>query len=179
MKHSIFIGTAGWSVPAAHTEYFSGEGTHLQLYAQVLNAAEINTSFYRALQPRTYEKWAASTPESFRFAIKIPRLISHEKRLRNAEIPLDIFLSEVSNLKRNLGPLLLQLPPSENFNSDVAAKFFTHFRNNFAGSIVCEPRHLTWFSPQAEQLLIDFQVARAAVDPAISPPGVLPAAGTA
>ena len=53
--------------------------------------------------------------------------------------------------------------------SDVTAKFFAHFRNKFSGPIVCEPRHLTWFSPHAEQLLIDFQIAHAAVDPAISP----------
>jgi len=169
MKNQIFIGTAGWSIPSAQAEHFPGEGTHLQRYAQVLNAAEINTSFYRPHQPRTYAKWAASVPGNFHFAVKIPKQITHEKRLRDAEILLDNFLSEFSNLGQNLGPLLLQLPPSESFNLDVAAKFFDHFRNKFTGAIVCEPRHLTWFSPQAEKLLIDFQIARAATDPAISP----------
>ena len=174
MKNRIYTGTAGWSVPAALAEKFAAEGTHLQRYSRVLPSAEINTSFYRPHQPRTYAKWAASVPDDFRFAVKVPKQITHEKRLRDCEILLDNFLAQVSFLESKLGVLLVQLPPALSFNPDSAEKFCCYFREKFAGSIVCEPRHLTWFSPQAEQLLIDSQIGRVAADPAISPRGSTP-----
>jgi aspartate/methionine/tyrosine aminotransferase len=55
---------------------------------------EINSSFYRPHRPSTYERWAASVPASFRFSVKVPRSITHERRLADADALLDAFLAE-------------------------------------------------------------------------------------
>ena len=75
------IGTAGWAIPRIHADLFPGNGTGLERYSGRLNAAEINSSFYRPHRPATYARWADAVPEAFRFSVKIPRSISHEKRL--------------------------------------------------------------------------------------------------
>src|SRR5205823_91132 len=68
-----YVGTAGWNIPSIHRSRFPSGGSQLQRYAARLNAAEINTSFYRPHAITTYERWAAVVPRSFRFAIKVPR----------------------------------------------------------------------------------------------------------
>lgn len=105
----LFVGTAGWCIPRASAHRFEGDGTHLQRYARVVRCAEINSSFHRAHALETYVKWAASAPSDFRFAVKLPRVITHDQKLRRARIPLERFLAEIAGLGRKRGPLLVQL----------------------------------------------------------------------
>jgi uncharacterized protein YecE (DUF72 family) len=163
----MHIGCAAWAIPKQHRNSFALEGSHLARYAQRFNAVEINSSFYRPHRRATYERWAASVPEDFTFAAKTPRQITHELRLADAEPLLDLFLGQVSGLGSKLGPLLVQLPPSLAFDPPTVRSFFTALRTRFGGSVVCEPRHTTWFTEAAEALLTEFQVARAAADPPI------------
>src|SRR5690349_10468566 len=93
---TVRIGTAGWSIPKPHAGHFPTAGSHLERYGAVLDAVEINSSFYRPHRPATYERWAASVPEDFRFAVKVPKAITHERRLDGADDLLDRFLSEVA-----------------------------------------------------------------------------------
>src|SRR5215210_4199150 len=97
-KHyqGMFIGTAWWCIPRASAHRFASEGTHLQRYALTLPAAEINSSFHRPHAPATYAKWAASVPAGFRFAVKLPRVITHDQKLRRSRAPLERFLEESS-----------------------------------------------------------------------------------
>jgi uncharacterized protein YecE (DUF72 family) len=83
-------------------------------------------------------------------------------------------LSEVVALGAALGPLLVQLPPSLRFDAAVVAAFFSALRARFSGSVVCEPRHVSWFTGEAEQVLVSAQVARAAADPAPVPAAAQP-----
>ena len=122
MPTRILIGTAGWSIPRAMAQHFLGEGTHLQRYARHLRCAEINSSFHRPHKPATYAKWAASTPGDFQFAVKLPRTITHDLKLRRARQPLAQFIDESSGLGDKRGPLLVQLPPSLAFDSRVAGQ---------------------------------------------------------
>jgi uncharacterized protein YecE (DUF72 family) len=131
----------------------------------VLRCAEINSSFHRPHAFATYEKWSACTPPDFRFAVKLPRAITHDNALRRARAPLERFLGEVSGLGNKCGPLLVQLPPSQAFDRRVAARFFDLLRARHTGAVVCEPRHASWFTPAAESLLIAQRVARVAADP--------------
>ncbi len=165
----IAIGTAGWSVPKAYAEAFPPLGSHLARYAGRFDAVEINTSFYRSHRRATYERWAATVPEHFRFAVKVPRTITHERRLRDAEALLEGFLGEVAGLGPKLGPLLLQLPPSLRFDDPTSPAFLRAFRAAFAGDIACEPRHASWFEPAVDGLLADLRIARVAADPAPVP----------
>ena len=167
MRHrNALIGTAGWSIPRAAAPAFPDEGTHLERYAKVLPVAEINSSFHRPHAENTYRKWAGATPRTFRFAVKIPRTITHEGQLRRARAPLERFLGESAGLGSRRGPLLVQLPPSFAFDRRVVCRFFELLRDRFDGDVVCEPRHVTWFEPAIDALLRDWRVARVAADPA-------------
>ncbi|HEX3149754.1 MAG TPA: DUF72 domain-containing protein [Gemmataceae bacterium] len=148
---------------------FPADGTHLARYARRFTAVEINSSFYRPHRPATYARWADSVPDDFRFAIKVPKEATHERRLVDTADVLDRFRNEVSHLGDKLGPLLVQLPPSLSFAGDMAAKFFADLRKRFRGAIVIEPRHATWFNATAEQLMVEYCVARVAADPAVVP----------
>jgi uncharacterized protein YecE (DUF72 family) len=165
----ILVGTAGWSIPRASAHHFEGEGTHLQRYARVLQCAEINSSFHRPHSANTYAKWAASTPPTFRFAVKLPRTITHDQKLRRARLPLERFLEESAGLGKRRGPLLVQLPPSLDFDARVAGRFFDLLRTQHAGPVVCEPRHPTWFGEAADAMLVRWKIARVAADPAPAP----------
>ena len=103
----IIVATAGWSIPRISAARIGGEGTHLQRYAQVFRGAEIDTSFYKDHSAATYAHWARHTPRNFRFAVKLPRLITHDQRLRSARRPLEQFLAAVAGLGRRLGPLIV------------------------------------------------------------------------
>lgn len=164
----IFVGTAGWSIPRAIADRFEGDGTHLARYARILPCAEINSSFHRPHAAATYAKWALCTPPGFRFAVKIPRTITHDQKLRRARVPLDRFLEESGALGDKRGPLLVQLPPSLAFETRVAARFFDLLRARYSGPVVCEPRHATWLLPEADALLVRYRVARVAADPPTS-----------
>ncbi len=165
----IRIGTAAWSIPKDEAAAFPAAGSHLERYGAVFNAVEINSSFYRPHRTATYERWAASVPDDFRFAVKVPKTITHELRLKDAGALLDRFLSEVSGLGPKLGPLLVQLPPSLAFIPGIADRFLIDLRSRLESSIVCEPRHASWFSPEIEALFKEFRVSRVAADPAPVP----------
>jgi uncharacterized protein YecE (DUF72 family) len=170
----IRIGTAGWTIPKPYAADFPVQGTHLQRYAQRFAAVEINSSFYRPHMPGTRARWAASVPPYFRFAIKIPRQITHASRLVATTEPLDRFLSEAQALGDRLGPLLVQLPPGLGFDPASAALFFEQLRARFDGLVVCEPRHASWFTGPVEMLLLRQRIARAAADPARVPLAAVP-----
>ncbi|MES2472053.1 MAG: DUF72 domain-containing protein [Pseudomonadota bacterium] len=159
-----FVGTAGWSIPAQYGARFPKTGTHLERYGARLNAAEINTSFYRPHQKKTYERWAASVPKDFRFAVKLPRSITHDGRLQYYDEPLTRFLEEVSGLGAKLGVLLVQLPPSLIYDAATVSRFFRRLAKNRT-RIACEPRHPSWFTPKADAALAKLEVARVAADP--------------
>jgi uncharacterized protein YecE (DUF72 family) len=163
-----YIGCAGWAVPKPHAARFPTEGSHLQRYASVFSGVEINSSFYRPHQVKTYARWAQSVPDDFRFAVKVPKTITHESRLIGSEAPLDRFLEECAGLGHKLGPLLVQLPPSLRFAPEIAQEFFALLRERFEGDVVCEPRHPTWFTPEAERMFAGHRVARVGADPALA-----------
>ncbi len=168
------IGCAGWSVPPAHTAEFVTIGSHLERYSARFNAVELNSSFYRPHRPATYARWAATVPEDFRFAVKVPKQITHTQRLRDVDVQVERFLDDVVALGPKLGPLLVQLPPSMSFDAAAVSTFFGLLREWFSGEIVCEPRHLSWFSAEADHLLAARQVGRVAADPALVPRASVP-----
>lgn len=148
----------------------------LARYASRLPAVEINSSFYRPHQHKTYERWAASVPRDFRFSVKLPREISHERALRACLPVLDTFLEQVEGLGPKLGGLLLQLPPSLAFDARSASAFLQGFRRRCALPLACEPRHASWFTDRAETMLERHDVSRVAADPARFPEAARPGA---
>jgi len=164
-KHgpSVLLGTAGWSLPRDHWPAFPAEGTHLQRYAGRLPAVEINSSFYRPHRPATYAKWAGSVPVGFRFCVKLPKQITHERRLIDCDDLLEQFLYACGHLGEKLGCLLVQLPPSLDYEPKSAGAFIDSLRSRFKGPVAIEPRHPSWIA--AEPLLRQSEIARVAADP--------------
>jgi uncharacterized protein YecE (DUF72 family) len=171
----VRIGTAGWSVPRAAADRFAGPGTHLQRYSRRLNCAEINSSFHRPHAAATYAKWRDSTPPGFRFAVKVPRAITHELQLQDAHEEFVNFLAQTDGLADKRGPLLVQLPPSLSFDGPVVTAFLEAVRRVYHGAVVCEPRHASWFSPLVTALLERYRIARVAADPPPVPDAAAPA----
>lgn len=137
--------------------------SQLERYANLFDTVEINSSFYRPHRPATYARWAQSVPDDFRFSAKLPRTIRHRCRLRECAVELDAFLAGVTELGGKLGMLLLQLPPTLAFWPSGSSRTCA---NRHAGAMACEPRHTSWFAPEAERLLRAFSIARAGADPA-------------
>ncbi|HSK80876.1 MAG TPA: DUF72 domain-containing protein [Thermoanaerobaculia bacterium] len=170
----MWVGCAGWSLPRSEQERFPGAGSHLERYAARFPAVEINSSFHRPHRPATYARWSASVPPSFRFSVKVPKAITHGLRLQEAEGLLDSFLAEASPLGDKLGCLLVQLPPSLELEAAVADRFFAALRSRSPVAVACEPRHPSWFTPEADELLERLGVARVAADPARVPAAAEP-----
>lgn len=159
------IGCAGWSVPGAAQKEFPSGGSHLQRYASVLPAVEINTSFYRSHRPVTYARWRDTVPDGFRFSVKMPKTITHELRLQRADEHLAQFINEVGNLQEKLGCLLVQLPPSLRYDATVAGRFFDRLRMLASVPVVCEPRHASWFEEGAAGMLAGLNIGYVIADP--------------
>jgi len=161
----IYIGTAGWSIPRAEQPHFPAGESHLARYAQVLPAVEINSTFYRPHRAGTFERWASSVPRTFRFSVKMPRTITHDRRLTDSARLLTEFLAGLAPLGTRLGCLLVQLPPSLAFDARVARAFFGVLRRRFDRGVAFEPRHASWFESRADRLLNEYEIARVAADP--------------
>jgi uncharacterized protein YecE (DUF72 family) len=173
-KADAHIGTAGWAIPRQYAGEFPSLGSHLERYARRFNAVEINSSFHRPHRRATYERWAASVPKNFTFALKAPREITHDLRLARTGGALDAFLAQAAGLGSKLGLLLFQLPPSLAFDPQTAGTFFRMLRKRHVGSVVWEPRHPSWFELRANELLLKHRVARVAADPARVPAAAEP-----
>ena len=172
------VGVAGWSIRKEHTGLFAAEGTHLQRYASRFAAVEINSSFYQSHKRETYERWSNSVPASFRFAVKAPKTLTHERCLEEVGEPLAQFVREIGGLGRRLGCVLVQLPPSLAYDPRTVETFFAALRARYRGPLACEPRHSTWFTGAADRRLEAHGVGRVGADPPCAEDGDEPAAST-
>ena len=176
---AVRIGCAGWSIPSRHAHLFDDGESHLARYATRFDVTEINSTFYRPHQPKTFERWAASVPTRFRFSVKLPRQITHEARLYRTGDALTEFFEGVAGLGSKLGGMLVQLPPSLAFDARLADTFFAMLRRRCDQPVACEPRHASWFEPAVDSLWQRFAIARVAADPARLPAAARPGGASA
>ena len=170
----VRIGCAGWQLPLAVQVTFPPGDNHLQRYAGVFNASEINSSFHRPHRISTYERWAAAVPEGFAFSVKLPKSMTHERRLVDCDALLREFFGQCAGLGTRLKCVLVQLPPSLAFDPDVAGGFFAQLANSHPGPVALEPRHVSWFSGAVDDWLSERRVARVLADPVRHEPGARP-----
>lgn len=162
---TIAIGTAGWAIGTAASDAFPATGSGLERYAALFDVAEINSSFHRPHRLSTWKRWRESVPDGFRFSVKIPKTISHERKLVGCDELLASFLEQAEELGEKLGILLLQLPPKLPFTPELANDFIALLRSRSPVPLACEPRHPSWFEPAADELLTSSGIARVAADP--------------
>ena len=165
------VAIAGWSIRKQQAHLFAAGGSHLQRYASRFAAVEINSSFYGSHKQDTYERWAATVPDDFRFAVKMPKSLTHEQCLEDRGTELTRFLRAIRGLGNKLGCVLVQLPPGLAYDPRTVESFFSALRARHRGAIVCEPRHPTWFTGAADRRLDAHGVGRVAADPSCGEAG--------
>jgi uncharacterized protein YecE (DUF72 family) len=161
----IYAGTAAWSIPKIAAQHFPIEGSHLERYSLRLNAVEINSSFYKDHKAKSYKRWADSTPDHFRFSVKLHKRFTHECNLEIEEVDLMENLKDISALGEKWGALLLQFPKSQDFHFDHMKIFYRTIRKVFKGPVAIEARNLTWMSAEAVSLMKQYRVSKVIADP--------------
>ncbi len=182
MPAKILIGTSGfgysdWVGKHEKTKIpfypsYLIEKQRLAWYSEIFPTVEINTSFYHFPRPSVVKNWEKNVPEDFLFAFKIPKAITHEKKLIDFHDDLERFLTTMeSGLRRKLGPALLQLPPKfSDENRKALAVFLRHWPSDL--KLAVEFRHLSWVKhlEQTESLLSKYNAAFCIVDEPLLPP---------
>jgi uncharacterized protein YecE (DUF72 family) len=190
------IGMSGWRYPPWRASFYPkglAQRLELEYASQQVNSIELNGSFYALQLPTSYQRWRAETPDDFVFSIKAPRFITHMKRLMDVETPLaNFFASGPLALGPKLGPVLWQLPATLRFDASTleafarllprttteAAALATHHDERLEGRSVTtaemdtplrhalEPRHPSFGSPQALEILREHGIALVVADAA-------------
>jgi uncharacterized protein YecE (DUF72 family) len=109
----IRLGTQGWAYPDWVATFYppgAKQQDYLPFYSEVFDTVELDTTFYHPPRPSVVRGWARHTPESFRFAAKVPQRITHEARLAAMGEHFDAFVRALEPLGARRGPLLVQLP---------------------------------------------------------------------
>ncbi len=119
---NIEIGCQGWNyddwiTKADGETVFYPRGTKsgemLEIYAQMFDTIEVDSTFYAIPPISSIENWYKKTPENFTFSLKLPQEITHEYNLREPSFPaLNEFCERILLLKEKLGVVLIQLPPN-------------------------------------------------------------------
>ena len=130
---------------------------YLSLYAQQFNAVEINSTFYRKPTAKTLQKWFDETQENFKFFIKIPKTISHEKRLENCREDIGEFCTQIqTNLKEKLAGFLYQFPPSFKNTEENLNLILENIDDQFLN--VIEFRHESWWDSEIFKILQEHKI---------------------
>ena len=153
-----WIGCSGWAYDDWVGPFYppgTPPGDFLSCYARVFRTVEVDSTFYRAPSPFLVRRWAERTPDGFRFALKVPRDVTHEAAPAGAREVLDPFLASLEPLRSRgkLGPVVLQFPPSfwaatgtprlERLLDDIPREF----------ALAVELRHRSWWTDSTRSLL--------------------------
>jgi len=148
------IGTSGWHYDHWKRLFYPdklAKAKWLEFYAQHFNTVELNNSFYRLPSDKAFANWRESSPNGFVFAVKVSRFITHIRRLKNAEEPLQNFLARADHLQNKLGPFLYQLPPNMRRNDETLEAFLTILPQQYRH--VLEFRHQSWIDDTVFDIL--------------------------
>ena len=162
----IRIGTQGWNYDAWVGPFYPS-GTRapdfLSIYARAFSTVEVDSTFYAVPAVKTVRAWADRVPPGFKFALKLPQAITHERRLRPVDDTLELFLDRARELEDRLGPVLVQLAPDFSPSELPAlAKFLPRLPTDVPVAI--EFRHRGWLTDGVLALLAEHEVALALTD---------------
>ncbi len=160
MRGRVLVGTSGWNYPHWRGVFYPRDlpsSAWLSYYAQRFATVEINNTFYRLPETRTWAAWRHAVPGMFTFAVKASRFITHIKRLRLSRGPVGRMLSRARSLGRTLGPILFQLPPNFECEEERLAVFLHGLLPGHR--YVMEFRHESWHRESVYRLLRRHRVA--------------------
>jgi uncharacterized protein YecE (DUF72 family) len=160
-----YVGTSGWSYPAWRGGFYPAghdEADMLRYYADRLGAVEVNNTFYRMPKSDVLQRWAATVPPGFRFALKASRRISHHRRLADAGDDVRYLVTRARLLGDALGPILIQPPPFLRKDLPRLEAFLAELDPQLRWAL--EFRHGSWFDEDVYARLAERGVALAFVD---------------
>jgi len=150
----IRIGTSGWYYEHWRESFYPADlskSKWFEYYAQHFDTVEINNTFYHQPKEQSIRRWQEIAPEGFLYAVKANRYITHIQKLKNTSESLQRFLDGINLLKRRLGPVLYQLPPSLQINTDRLEAFIKLLPKR--KTAVFEFRHESWYCEDTYKLL--------------------------
>jgi len=154
------VGCSGWKYDSWKQPVYGGAPSSrwLALYAERFDTVEVNSSFYRLPMKKAVQAWTDGTPESFCFAVKASRYLTHVKRLRNLPDGIDRFYERLEPLieARKLGPVLWQLPATFHRDDERLSEALQALPR---GRHAFEFRHPSWFAHEVYELLERHEVA--------------------
>jgi uncharacterized protein YecE (DUF72 family) len=159
------IGTSGWQYRDWRDRFYPKgvpQRLWLEHYAHRFATVESNNAFYMLPKPATFEAWRDRTPGDFVMAVKVNRYITHMRRLRDADEPVQRFMSHARLLGPKLGPVLVQLPPKLRRDLGSLADVLTAIGPDVR--VAVEFRHESWFCTDARRLLERFGAALCLAD---------------
>lgn len=161
----LYIGTSGFGYKAWKGKFYPNDlpaESMLSFYSEHFQSVEINNTFYRMPTPALFANWIKEVPLNFKFAVKAPRQITHNLKLKNSEKALAQFSSAVDTLNGLSGPLFFQLPPT--FKKDVGRlrEFLALRSEKYQWAF--EFRHQSWFDSEVFDLLAEHHIALCIAD---------------
>jgi uncharacterized protein YecE (DUF72 family) len=182
------VGTCGYSYKEWKPDFYPADlkqDAMLAFYGARFGCVEVNSTYYRLPRRDVLEQWAAAVPESFRFALKASKRITHDQRLARADDLVGYLLRTVQALGQRLGPLLFQTPASFRRDDERLRSFLTLLpRERGAGAFAFELRSPTWHDQEGAAALHDALAQRDIAlcvtdDIEAAAPGPLPLVSTA
>lgn len=159
-RSRIRIGTSGWDYTHWRGRFYPKDEPReewFRTYVLSFETVEINNTFYQQPGPDTLDAWRRQAPRGFRYAVKAHRYITHLKRLKDPEAPLDRFFAAVRRLGSSLGPVLYQLPPNWNPNHERLESFVEQLPGDLVH--VIEFRNRAWLDSPTYRLLANGGIA--------------------
>jgi len=155
----FFVGASGYSYKEWKGTFYPDDmkpDAMLAWYAQRLPTVEINNTFYQMPKIAVLESWAGSTPDSFRFAIKASRRITHQARLKGEEAArsVEFLYKNLATLGVKRGPVLFQLPPFLKKDVPRLSEFLQMLPQDHGAAF--EFRNDTWFDDDVYAVLRQF-----------------------
>jgi uncharacterized protein YecE (DUF72 family) len=160
-----YIGTSGWHYDHWQHLFYPDKlpkAKWLDFYARHFSTVELNNSFYRLPSEQAFAAWRNSSPANFTFAVKVSRFITHIKRLKDIEKPLDTFLARAKILGEKMGPLLYQLPPNMHRSDERLESFLSILPQGMKH--VLEFRHESWLDDGVFAILRRYNVGLCVFD---------------
>ena len=143
----IFIGCSGFHNKDWKEKFYPAgipQSRWFEYYCSKFNTLELNTTFYRFPRVESLKRWYAKSPENFVFSVKVPRLITHYKQLKDSARMLNDFYNSVRDgLQDKLGAVLFQLPSRIIYSEDFLTRIVEAVHEDFLN--VVEFRHASWW----------------------------------
>jgi uncharacterized protein YecE (DUF72 family) len=157
---NLWVGTSGYNYPEWKGSFYPEKipaADMLPYYSARFPTVEINNTFYRMPNEKAVRGWAGATPERFKLTLKAPKVITHIKRLKECEQPVERFLQVAGSLGPKLGALLFQLPPFMRKDAGLLRAFIELLPAGTCATF--EFRHASWFDEEVHAVLRDRNIA--------------------